>query len=181
MRIAVTGGIAEGKSTVLGMIQQAGLETVSADQVAAEVFARPAVRIAIGELMDLPYDFTREDVRRRLVSNPAARRALNALTHPLIWRALQESDAECIEMPLLIETCLSGHFDRVWVVTCGAEEQLRRLTARLADADAAAELQSLQLATRAKIPFADQVIRTNQPLESVERDVLACLHAEHLL
>lgn len=76
-----------------------------------------------------------------------------------------------MEIPLLIEACLQGGFDRVWVVTCGADEQRRRLVERLGGEAGAEALLGSQLPTRAKIPFADVVIRTNQPEWSVKRDV----------
>ena len=108
---------------------------------------------------------------RERLADPSIRRAVNRITHPAIFDRIQNAGAQFIEVPLLIEACLQGEFDRVWVVTCGPEEQLRRLTARLQSAEAATVLLRTQLTSRVKIVFADSVIRTNQPEFSVKRDV----------
>jgi dephospho-CoA kinase len=89
------------------------------------------------------------------------------------------ADVAFAEVPLLIETATQGWFDEVWVVSAGVEEQRRRLVERLgneADADA---LLSTQLPTEAKIPFADRVVRTNMPLETVKSTLAR--HVKELL
>ncbi len=181
MRIAITGGIAEGKSTVLDIIARAGIKTASADVLGAEVLARDSVQEAIGVALDIDIPLNRKVLRERITHDESARHAVNAITHPLIWEALADSEAVFFEVPLLVETCLVTAFDRVWVVTCGETEQRRRLIERTGNEDQAWAILGTQLPTRSKIPFADQVIRTNQERETVERDVLACLHAQHLL
>jgi dephospho-CoA kinase len=78
-------------------------------------------------------------------------------------------NADVVEVPLLIETCIQSLFERVWVATCGPEEQERRLVERLGDAGAARRLVASQLPTVVKCAFADQAIRTDQPLSSVQK------------
>ena len=108
---------------------------------------------------------------REKMADPGTRRRVNALTHPLILEGLRSSKADFIEIPLLIEACLQGEYDRVWVVTCGLEEQRRRLIARLGDVSAAEAFLRMQLTSRAKIPFADCLIRTNCEESAVKRCV----------
>jgi len=87
--------------------------------------------------------------------------------HPLVMGKIAESEATFVEVPLLIEACLQDDFDQVWVVTCGVEEQRRRLFDRYKDQGLVEAMLGTQLATCAKIPFADKVIRTNHTFDHV--------------
>jgi dephospho-CoA kinase len=176
-RIAITGGIAEGKSTVAGYLRELGYVVDSSDRVAREVYERPDVQIEIAELLGLSAPVPRETVRAA-ISDDRIRRALNRITHPRILAAHRESSAAVIEVPLLIEACLQSLFDRVWVVTCGEQEQLRRLTARLGSEEEAAGMIRTQLTSRAKIPFGDRIVRTNRPESTVKRFVTEAAAAD---
>ena len=172
---AITGGIAEGKSTVLGYLNEVGYRTASADEVAREVFHRPDVLRQIEAAFGTA---DRAELRRRLGADAGARRTLNALLHLPTWAALEQLEVEVVEVPLLVEAALFSHVAGVWVVTCGEEEQRRRLRERLPGEEGATrertidELLQVQLPTRVKNAFADRVIRTNLPEADVRREVL---------
>ena len=174
MRLAVTGGIAEGKSTVVGYLRDAGYSTASADAVAREVFGTSEVQSWIVERLGSSEPAR---VREAVASDASFRRSLNRLTHPRILHKLDRLRADVVEVPLLIEACLQSRFDRVWVVTCGPEEQLRRLAERLGGVPSAESLLATQLASRVKIPFADCIVRTNLPEETVRGYVLDAVFA----
>jgi dephospho-CoA kinase len=84
---------------------------------------------------------------------------------------MEESSAMVHEVPLLIEACLYGCYDVVWVVSCGHEEQRRRLALRLGSEEAAEAFLQTQLPTRAKLAFADLVIRSDRPLRAMREAV----------
>lgn len=170
-RIAITGGICEGKSTVLQYAREAGWSTLSADDVAKEVWADPDVQRIVAAALDLEEPLEREAVRKKIALNAEDRRTLNALMHPLILKRMLASSAEIHEVPLLIEACLHPLYSEVWVVTCGREEQLARLTARLGDRAKAEALIESQLSSRTKMAFAHRVIRTNQTPANVQAEV----------
>jgi dephospho-CoA kinase len=167
MRIAITGGIAEGKSTVLQALAELGFATCSADSVAREVLAQDAVQTLISQTLHLPLPIDREALRRVIGASSEARRQLNDITHPRILALLLSSNAIFTEVPLLIEGCLQGAFDGVWVVTCGLEEQRNRLEARYGSGGHVDQMVSAQLKTSVKTLFADRIIRTNGPPEHV--------------
>jgi dephospho-CoA kinase len=169
-RIAITGGIAEGKSTVAGYLRELGYEVESTDRIARQVFEGADVQREIAEMIGATAPVSPEIVREAL-QDDVLRRELNALTHPRILRLMEASAAPVFEVPLLIEACLQERFDRIWVVTCGEAEQLRRLVERLNSERAAKAMIGTQLASRAKIPFADRLVRTNQPEITVKRFV----------
>src|SRR5690349_7564455 len=170
MKVALTGGIAEGKTTLLRMLSEQGLSTASADEVAREVFDDPLVRYEIGQRLGMTEPIDRDSVRQTIERSPEKRRTLNEVTHPEILARLISQNADVVEVPLLIETCLQSLFERVWVATCGPDEQERRLVERLGDADRARRLVSSQLPSLVKCAFADRVIRTDRPLTSVLRE-----------
>lgn len=90
------------------------------------------------------------------------RRAVNSAMHRMVLEELVGSGAQAVEVPLLCEACLTDAFPYVWVVTCGLEEQTRRLRTRLGSEAAANSAMAWQLPTRAKLPFADAIVRTNR-------------------
>lgn len=176
MRIAVTGGIAEGKSTVMGYLREMGFETASADAMAREVFQDEEVQGRLQALVG--GDASRDQLRERIAADDGFRRQVNGVMHPLIVKKLIASPADFIEVPLLFEAALHPLFDRVWVVTCGAELQLTRLTERLGNVQDAKALIDTQLPTLAKCAFADEVIRTNGSEESVKALVMSAKSRE---
>jgi dephospho-CoA kinase len=115
---------------------------------------------------------------RRVAEDASVRREMNRILHPEILDRLVTSGAQVFEVPLLIESCLQGLFRRVWVVTCGADEQFRRLEARLGDQVLAARVIGSQLPSEVKCSFADHIVRTNQPPFSVHSEVVSLARAD---
>lgn len=161
MKLALTGGIAEGKSTVLGYIAELGLETISSDEIAREIFASSDVQSELASFFGIEPPVSRELVRERAFKSEEVRRHLNRITHPRIVGRLRQHTSGIFEVPLLIESCLQGEFDRIWVVTAGPDEQLRRLLDRTGDLGESRRMLASQIPTRAKCAFADRIVRTN--------------------
>lgn len=186
MRVAITGGIADGKSTVCSTLAEIGYPVVSADEIVAELHKRPEIleRIAaeLGEEFVPGGVLDRALVRGAISRDPNVRAMLNAILHPAvmaeIMRRTEGAAVSFAEVPLLVETATQGWFDEVWVVVAGRETQLARLTDRIGSQEEAERLLATQLPTTAKIPFADRVLRTNEPVESVKHRVTE--HARRL-
>lgn len=186
-RVALTGGIATGKSYVLRRLQALGIPTIDADRLAREA-VQPgspgwqAVRERFGERVLGPDGVID---RRRLAAivfdDPAAREALEGLIHPEVYRQIHAWFAEeaargapmaIADVPLLFETGREGEFDRVIVVACSPEEQMKRLVARdrLDDTDARQRL-AAQLPIEEKVKRADYVVGTDGTFEETDRQV----------
>lgn len=177
-KLAVTGGIAEGKSTVVGFLRDLGVSVVSADDTARELWNDPRIQDQISVRLGLPVPLSREAVREQIAEDPLARRAVNQVFHLPVTERLLQHPAQVAEVPLLIEACLQSLFDHVWVVTCGPEIQMERLVERVGNRVHAELLIETQLATCVKCAFADHVIRTDQPLSTVKH-VVEALAREH--
>ena len=143
LRLGLTGGIGSGKSTVARLLQARGATVIDADAIArsctqAGGAAMPAVSAAFGaEFLNADGALDRDRMRAHVFSHPQARAALEAIVHPLVGQEVARqaalSTARCtvFDVPLLVE---SPHWrqrlDKVLVVDCTRETQIRRVMAR---------------------------------------------------
>ncbi len=178
MKIAITGGIAEGKSTVLAHIQTMGYEVASADQIAKQIMEKESVWAQIEHFAPKFANLPKAEFRAAVFTDETLRRSINRLVHPLVMDEIQRHSARFVEVPLLLEACIQGEFERVWVVTCGREEQRRRLIERVQDEVLAERQIESQLDSEIKCAFADEVIRTNLPRPTVVSDVRRLVERE---
>jgi dephospho-CoA kinase len=181
MLVAITGGIAEGKSTVLRWFEEWGAHSLSLDQIARALSVPQgalwqAIVAEFGQGYLLPNgELNRKKLGEAVFADHALRRRLNRISHPLILRQMyleiqqvqqQKPDAViAVEVPLLIECALYLHFDRVVVVEAGEAVQRARLIASgLGEKEVADRLAS-QISTRVKRIFADWVVWNRGHLE----------------
>ncbi|MFD0667728.1 dephospho-CoA kinase [Ramlibacter sp. MAHUQ-53] len=145
-RIGLTGGIGSGKSTVLETLQALGAATADADAIARGVTAAggaaiPAIRERFGAgFIAADGSMDRARMRAHAFAEPAARRELEAIIHPLVSAAIREREAlaraegrACLvfDIPLLVESGRwRAQLDRVLVVDCRPETQVARVMAR---------------------------------------------------
>ena len=176
VRVALTGGIATGKSYCLSQFASLGAAVIDADRLARDAVvsgsrALDAIVARFGPSM-LRADGTldRSALGRLVFSDRAARADLEAIVHPEVYRRIGEwlatlpsgTRIAIADIPLLFETGHTHDFDRVVVVACDPDEQLRRLMARdgLTEHDARARLDA-QWPIAEKEARADYVIRTD--------------------
>ena len=185
--IGLTGGIASGKSTVAAMLRELGAPIVDADMLAREVVepGTPALaEIAARFGSDMVDDEGRLDRKRlgeRVFSDPAARAALNAITHPRIAEASRARMGELsaggeavvlYEAALLVENQIHRGLDGLIVVAAPEEVQIERVCRRdQIDPDAARARLTAQLPLAAKIAAADWVIENGGSLDQTRGQV----------
>ncbi len=177
-RIALTGGIATGKSVCLAAFARVGAPVIDADHLARDAVAPgtpglAAVIARFGPSVLLPAGhLNRAALGARVFADPAARRDLEAIVHPRVyaavehWFATLDAPAGVADIPLLFETGRAGDFDVVVVAACRPEQQLARLMTRsgLSEADARARI-AAQWPLADKVTRADYVIDTSGTLE----------------
>ncbi|GBC96756.1 Dephospho-CoA kinase [bacterium HR16] len=184
MLVAVTGGIAEGKSTVLRWFEEWGARSLSLDQIARTLSAPQealwqAIVAEFGQGYLLPNgELNRRKLGEAVFADSALRRRLNRISHPLILGQMhrqideirmQEPNAVVVvEVPLLIECALYIQFDRVVVVEAGEAAQQARLAADGFSQEAIARRLASQLPTRVKRIFADWVVWNREHLEQTK-------------
>ncbi|HIQ63142.1 MAG: dephospho-CoA kinase [Christensenellales bacterium] len=171
--IGLTGGIASGKSTAARMLSELGAAVVDADEIARALTgpggaAADAVMKRFGTL-------DRRALAARIFADEQERRALNAMVHPLVRRAMQEAvaaldaPAAVLDVPLLFEAGMDDLCDEIWVVHVPTDVQLARVMERdgLAREAALARIRS-QMPTEEKLRRADCAIDTSGPLEQTQ-------------
>lgn len=189
--IGLTGNIATGKTTVLGMLRELGAHVVDADAITRLVMQRGQrayreIVAAFGpEILDPDGAIDRAALGRRVFSNPADLRRLEQIVHPAtierIAREIEHSDASVIvvEAIKLIESGIVARLcDTVWVVDAPLEQQLTRLMQERGMSRAEAEQRIRVQASQAeKVAFAHVVIHNEGSLEETRRQVLAAWEA----
>jgi dephospho-CoA kinase len=184
--LGVTGGIASGKSTVVRLLGALGAVVVSADELAREAvrpgsptLAQLAERFGPGILRS-DGSLDRQRMATLVFADPAARAALNRITHPAIaalaearLRELVRQQAPLIvyEAPLLFEAGADKRVDAVLVVRIDERLQLERLMVRdsLDEAQARSRI-AAQMPQAEKAARADYVIdNSGLPEETAAR------------
>jgi dephospho-CoA kinase len=188
LKVALTGGIATGKSYVLARFRALGVPVIDADELAHEALApgTPAASQVVERFGAGVLRADRSIDRRKLAvvvfGDHDALRDLEAILHPGIIDAIEAwFEARTAEghvpwaladIPLLYEVGLDVSFDRVIVTVCEPDEQVRRVMERdrLSEADALARLAS-QIPVAEKVRRADFAIRTDGSFADTDRQV----------
>lgn len=182
--IGLTGGIATGKSTIASMLKARGYTVIDADLLAREVVAPgspglAAIASAFGQgVLDAQGQLDRARMRTLVFGDAAARRRLEAITHPLIQQALAKKmqtlgllDQPRVffyEAALLFEIGAQGRFRAVWATHCAPSTQIQRLCARdRLDREAAANILASQMPAEDKARLADYALATDDELAAI--------------
>lgn len=180
-----TGGIACGKSTAAGMVEEMGVPVLDTDRVAHEVMApglpvyeRVVERFGPGILTEAG-EIDRRILGSRVFREPAARMDLNRLVHPAVgdaWRAwlrerAQRAESGVVMIPLLFEVGAAEGWDAIVCVAATEETVVRRLAARGLDRDEAMARIGAQWPIETKVRGADHVIWNDDSLDNLRARV----------
>ena len=176
-RVALTGGIATGKSHVRAMFEELGVPTIDSDVLAREAVQPGSAGLAAviarfgPDIVDASGTLDRRKLAGIVFNNAEARHDLEQIVHPFVrtateaWFASVDSSRHPLaiaDIPLLYETGRDADFDAVIVVACEPATQLRRVVERdkLTEDEARSRI-AAQLPIEEKISRADHVIRTD--------------------
>jgi len=179
--VGLTGGIGSGKSEVAALFRARGVDLLDADDI-AHAISRPgeaghrAIVDALGDgFIAADGKLDRAALRARAFAEPAFRRELEELLHPLIGARIEDAIAGLrgpyglLVVPLLLERGgMRKHVARVLVVDCTEEEQVRRVRLRsgLAE-DEVRRIMATQLPRAARLAQADDIIDNSGPREAL--------------
>src|SRR6185312_8075838 len=191
-RVGLTGGIASGKSTAAMFFGALGVPILDSDQVARDVVepGQPPLERLVErfgpKILTADGHLDRPALREIVFSDPMARADLEALTHPAIgaameaWSAAAGGPYQILIIPLLVEKNLASQVNRVLVVDCDEELQIRRLQARDGSTvEQARAILNEQTSRTARLKSAHDVIQNDGDLSAV-RDQVSALHARYL-
>lgn len=180
--IALTGGIASGKSTVARRMAELGAVVVDADRIVrdVQVAGSPVLQQmaeAFGDdILAADGSLRRAELGARVFGDPAALQRLNAIVHPAVraesqrrFQAAFDADPRAVvvyDVPLLVEARGDDAWDLIVVAHAPRAERMRRLTElRGMTAEAAAERIDAQVPDERRLEIADAVIDTGGTVE----------------
>ena len=187
LKVALTGGIATGKSYVLDEFRRRGVPCLDADLIAHGVMApgteaSTAIAARFGtDMLDATGAVNRAKLGSIVFADASARRELEAIVHPAVYRSILAGlrafeliggySFAVVDVPLLYETGGEKHFDRVVSTTCPEELQMARLAERGLSPEAARQRLAAQWPADQKAARAEFVIKTDGTFEDTDRQV----------
>lgn len=189
-RIGLTGSIAVGKSAVCNVFRELGCYVADADQIARDVvkFGTPGLLAIVenfGEsVLNADGALDRTKLGEIVFADESKRLILNSIVHPFVFEAqnawLKERENEdpkgiaIVEAALMIESGGYTRFNKLIVVWCDPNIQLRRLVSRdgLSEANALKRI-AAQMPQNEKKSYADFLIDTSNGWDDMRRQVIS--------
>jgi dephospho-CoA kinase len=181
LKVGLTGGIASGKTTVARFFAELGAFVLDADYIVHELLAPGGaaydeVLERFGEVLFEDGNINRELLGQRVFADPAELADLNAIVHPHVreeidrrieaYRESENGPIVVVDAALLVETGAYRGYDRLVVVRCSRETQLKRLADREGmTTDEAHGRVDAQAPLEDKLAVADYVIDTETALD----------------
>ena len=177
--VALTGGIASGKSTVAAMLEKLGATVIDSDLVAREVVAvgsegAEEISNVFGEELFSDGQLNRAKLAEIVFGDPQKRLKLENILHPLIRTRstylFEKAEGVVIyQIPLLVESKHDYQFDYVVTVEASEQTRIKRLveTREMNEAEAISRLSS-QTSRKAREEIANQVIDSDCSLVELE-------------
>ena len=192
LKVALTGGIGSGKSTVSEILEELGAYVIDSDQLARDVIERgspgyESVLASFGDEILVDGEIDRNKLGSIVFKDPASRLKLESIIHPLVRdaaeklaRNLPAGSVVINQIPLLVETDGAKRFD--YVITVSADEELRRsrlIERGMKDYEITHRL-AAQVNDAARENVASFVLTNNGTIDDLRRDVEALWRNELL-
>ena len=187
LTIALTGGIACGKSTISQMLSSFGAAVIDADAISRSLTAEggaalPAIRKTFGDTVFHPDGtLNRPALSAVVFGDEQALHTLNAITHPLIQSEMERQMDLCrkagqeivvLDVPLLFEANMQHMGDLTVCAFCPQDVQIARMKTRngFTREEALSRIRN-QMPVSEKASRCDVVIHTDLPMEALEENV----------
>lgn len=183
-RIGITGGIATGKTTFLGLLKEMGFLTFSCDEVVEQLYKEPEVTKKVKELFGFSSDLDKIKILEAIVSDPGLKKRLEEVFHPRVkdrmlnfFREAEKKGEKVVfvEVPLLFECGWEKYFDEVWVITCSKTTQEKRIRERFPYCSLMMKLRDLQIPLEEKEKRAHRVFSSEKSIRELQEELKTCL------
>ncbi len=195
LTVGLTGGIGSGKSTVSDLFSNLGVPIIDTDLISHRLLEpnqsgyEKVVAHFGDKLLGKDQQIDRRQLRRVVFNDEAEKLWLEATLHPIIYQQTQQQIEQLeatayaiVVIPLLFETDFRALLDRILVIDCCPETQIRRLTARdHIDLKLARLMLAQQWTNEARLERADDVIHNGSDLDIDLDQQVAKLHHKYLL
>ena len=175
--IGITGSFGTGKSYVSGIFKELGAKVIDADRLAHDSIKtgnpayRKVVRLFGPSILKAGREVDRRKLGHMVFNDKAALKKLDDIVHPEVIREIRKrmlqaarGDVVVIDAPLLIEAGLAGMTDKLIVVACPKDEQIKRCVKKfgLDKKEVLRRIRS-QISLTRKIKMADHVVDNSGP------------------
>ena len=186
--VGLTGGMGSGKSLAASYFKTLGAQMIDADRISRELVApgKPAWKEIIEEfgsnVLNPDQTLNRKQIAAIVFNDESKRKKLEDIIHPRViveehrlYEKYQQENSRVlavIDSALLIESGNYKNVDKVVVVQCGKEEQIRRVMER--DGTARSEVEkrlNSQMPLEEKVVFGDYILRNDDTRESLKSQV----------
>lgn len=182
--LGLTGGIGCGKSEAAKYLATLGAKHIDADAISRALTAEKGEaldeirRIFGNEFFNENGELNRRALGERVFGDTGAKRALEAVLHPLVQRRVMDEIQACeaqvalLDVPLLFETGMDVLCDECWTISAEPEVQLRRVMERdrLSEEQARRRIES-QMSMEERNQRANRVINSNRPIEKTRSEL----------
>lgn len=184
--IGLTGGIGAGKTLVSDLFASHGLPVIDTDVLSRQLTAPngaalPALIQAFGsDILDADGALDRARMRTRIFASPAEKSRLESILHPMILdqvqhllSGIQDTGPVILVVPLLVESSrYQALVDRIAVVDCSEEEQIRRTMARSSlDEATVRNIMKTQASRSQRLALADDLIDNSGSLPQLAEQI----------
>ena len=191
-RVALTGGIGSGKSTIAEQFSRLGVPIIDSDLIAREIVkpGPPALDIIINvfgkEILTENGELDRLKLRETVFANEPARIKLEHILHPIIYEEIDKQSSEIdfpyclIVVPLLIETREWKRFNRILLVDTIEENQIKRASIRDGlPIETIENILKSQASRQERLKYADDIIDNNVEIDKLG-PIIQNLHQTYL-
>ena len=182
-KVAITGGIATGKSTLLKVLSELGQVVLSCDEIVSSLYEEKPVKDELvkvlgEEVLDQEGRVKKKAILEKIARNDSLKKRLEEFIHNKVWEFLERRFAELerrgvkavfVEVPLLFEAGWEERFDEVWVIACKKETQIKRLAEQ--GRSHLLPLLDKQTPLEEKIKKAHRVFSSEVPLSKLKEEV----------
>lgn len=186
IKIAVTGGIGAGKSSLCRFFKDWGWPVISADKEARKALAENSpLYPSLLKLFNKKPDesLNSKEIAREIFSNFSLKKKFESIVHPYIFKCILQKEEKLkghshifYEIPLLFETRLSSYFQWIVLVICSKKLQKERIITRMNLPPAEAQLRmDAQTNQKTKIKKSNIIVENNGSLDDLKKQALNVL------
>lgn len=183
-RIAITGSMGSGKSTVSQILRKLGYPVFDADVIAKDLLQSGQTKRQLIErygiqVLNVDQSINKQFLASRIFNHREDKDHLEAIIHPQVYEQIlniQTEDVFFVEVPLLYESHGEGHFDEVWVVVSEESILRDRLKRNRGYTDAMIDERWIhQMSQAEKMKRADVVLINDGDIDALEASIQKAL------
>ena len=184
MLVGLTGGIGSGKSTVAEIFHALNVPVINSDQITRQLM-QPGTLVYkdivdyFGKDILSNYSLDRNKIRNIIFNDSTARKWLEDLLHPKVYREIKKQVRKnkklyyIMEIPLLLESNAEKFVDRILVIDCSIEQQIKRTMKRDdTTREAVNKIIKTQISRNISLQAADDIISNYGSIEDLKTQIL---------